>query len=442
MSAVVPSGSVTSVATVLALIRVRLVRQTACAPVGPPAGARPLFLPLPVTRSGIVPRRHHRRVGPRATEDQDHGQPRQPQPCVPHGPAAERRRWPGADGTCHQGVHQGPPARAGASGGRSRPRDPGRDRSPGAPVRRRARSSSWSGCPRVSTPSRRPATANEPGVDVIECDVHRFRGRQSAAAASAGTSTLLRLPGQCAPILRRRPRPFGLLALVEPVPEDQAVAVSSDRGAPASSARTRQARLPPRWFIVSFWHGHRALLRVTRGRFGLWRPKPGKWGTLRLTTTGRRTGRTRQVVVGYVEDGPNLVTMAMNGWGEAEPAWWLNLQDHPVAIAQTRDGTREVQCAPRAGRRARAAVVPLGRDRQEPRRLRRPAANRDRRRRPRAARRRRARNLTLPAVRIAAVGRGLRTSTHEPDANPPLGRQQALLPECVPGMQEGVRLDC
>jgi len=84
-------------------------------------------------------------------------------------------------------------------------------------------------------------------------------------------------------------------------------------------------------------------LRVTGDRFGLWRPKPGGWGTLRLTTTGRRTGRSREVVVGYFEDGPHLVTMAMNGWGEAEPAWWLNLQDHPVAIAQTREGTRHVK---------------------------------------------------------------------------------------------------
>jgi deazaflavin-dependent oxidoreductase (nitroreductase family) len=101
--------------------------------------------------------------------------------------------------------------------------------------------------------------------------------------------------------------------------------------------------VPPRWFIVLFWHGHRSLLRVTRGRLGLWRPKPGRWGTLRLTTTGRRTGRPRQVVVGYVEDGPNLITMAMNGWGAAEPAWWLNLQAHPDATAQTRDGTRQVR---------------------------------------------------------------------------------------------------
>lgn len=64
---------------------------------------------------------------------------------------------------------------------------------------------------------------------------------------------------------------------------------------------------------------------------------------MRLTTTGRRSGKPRRVVVGYFEDGRNLVTMAMNGWGPSEPAWWLNLQDHPDAIAQTRDGARPVR---------------------------------------------------------------------------------------------------
>ena len=33
-------------------------------------------------------------------------------------------------------------------------------------------------------------------------------------------------------------------------------------------------------------------------------------------------------MIGYYEDGDDYVTMAMNGWGAAEPAWWLNLQDH------------------------------------------------------------------------------------------------------------------
>jgi F420H(2)-dependent quinone reductase len=124
--------------------------------------------------------------------------------------------------------------------------------------------------------------------------------------------------------------------------EVHALVVSEDREERAAARHGRGAWLPPRWFVALFWYGHRALVRVTRGRLGLWRPKPDGWGALWLTTTGRRTGRPRQVVVGYVEDGANLITMAMNGWGAAEPAWWLNLQAHPDATAQTRAGVRQV----------------------------------------------------------------------------------------------------
>jgi deazaflavin-dependent oxidoreductase (nitroreductase family) len=48
-------------------------------------------------------------------------------------------------------------------------------------------------------------------------------------------------------------------------------------------------------------------------------------------------------MVGYFIDGPNFVTMAMNGWGEAEPAWWLNLQANPAARVVTRDGHGQVR---------------------------------------------------------------------------------------------------
>lgn len=105
-----------------------------------------------------------------------------------------------------------------------------------------------------------------------------------------------------------------------------------------TAPNAEKARLPPRWFIHLAWRAHRGLYRATGGRLGLWRPKPGGWGVLRLTTTGRRTGRERSVMVGYFEDGPNLVTMAMNGWGEGEPAWWLNLRVHPEARVELPDG--------------------------------------------------------------------------------------------------------
>jgi deazaflavin-dependent oxidoreductase (nitroreductase family) len=50
---------------------------------------------------------------------------------------------------------------------------------------------------------------------------------------------------------------------------------------------------------------------------------------LRLTTVGRKTGKTRVAIVGFIVDGPNLVVPAMNGWADPEPAWWLNLQANP-----------------------------------------------------------------------------------------------------------------
>lgn len=101
-----------------------------------------------------------------------------------------------------------------------------------------------------------------------------------------------------------------------------------------------KARLPPRWFVVTAWHVHRVIVRASRGRKGLWPPRPGKWGALRLTTHGRRSGELRSVIIGYYEDGPNLVSMAMNGWGAPEPAWWLNLQADPEAIVELAGGIR------------------------------------------------------------------------------------------------------
>jgi deazaflavin-dependent oxidoreductase (nitroreductase family) len=101
-----------------------------------------------------------------------------------------------------------------------------------------------------------------------------------------------------------------------------------------------KARLPPRWFVVTFWHVHRGFVRATRGRRGLWPPRPGKWGALRLTTNGRRSGKPRSVIIGYYEDGENLVSMAMNGWGAPDPAWWLNLQASPEAVVELAGGIR------------------------------------------------------------------------------------------------------
>lgn len=102
-------------------------------------------------------------------------------------------------------------------------------------------------------------------------------------------------------------------------------------------------RVPPRWFVRTMWGLHRGVYRITAGRVGLRRPRGRSWGTLRLTTTGRTTGCEHSVILAYVEDGPNLVCLAMNGWADGEPSWWLNLQAHHEATVDLADGFRFVE---------------------------------------------------------------------------------------------------
>jgi deazaflavin-dependent oxidoreductase (nitroreductase family) len=102
--------------------------------------------------------------------------------------------------------------------------------------------------------------------------------------------------------------------------------------------------LPPRRVIRTFWKLHRGMYRLTGGRFGLQRPERGtKFGMLRLHTVGRRSGQERIAMIGYYEDGSNIVTLAMNGWGTTDPAWWLNLQANPLATVDLPGGSREVR---------------------------------------------------------------------------------------------------
>ena len=108
--------------------------------------------------------------------------------------------------------------------------------------------------------------------------------------------------------------------------------------------QVRSVRPVARPLLRTFWALHRTMYRVTGGRMGLQAPEHGaKFGMLRLHTVGRRSGKARIAMIGYYEDGPNLVTLAMNGWGKAEPAWWLNLLASPDATVELPDGRREVR---------------------------------------------------------------------------------------------------
>ena len=116
----------------------------------------------------------------------------------------------------------------------------------------------------------------------------------------------------------------------------------------AQTGPAKAAPNVPRWLVRTIWTVHRAAYRMTGGRFGLRTANDHRWVMLRLTTVGRRTGRERVAIVGFISDGANVVTPAMNGWADPEPAWWLNLQANPDATVELPEGRRNV--------RARAAV--------------------------------------------------------------------------------------
>ena len=92
---------------------------------------------------------------------------------------------------------------------------------------------------------------------------------------------------------------------------------------PAPDRRTRLENFVDRHSVrMGAW-----LLRRTHGRIvRLWRRR-----ALVLTTTGRRTGLPRTVVVQYFPDGRDLVVVAANSGMPTHPAWYLNLTAHPEA---------------------------------------------------------------------------------------------------------------
>lgn len=85
--------------------------------------------------------------------------------------------------------------------------------------------------------------------------------------------------------------------------------------------------------------GHRLVFRLTGGRLG---------GTRRgvtcglLTTTGRRTGRTRTVPIMFLADGDRFLIVAANSGFDPAPAWYLNLLANPSATFRTPKATFRV----------------------------------------------------------------------------------------------------
>jgi deazaflavin-dependent oxidoreductase (nitroreductase family) len=72
---------------------------------------------------------------------------------------------------------------------------------------------------------------------------------------------------------------------------------------------------------------HRGVLKLSGGRLG-W--SASNMPVLELTTTGRKTGQPRTVMLtSPVQDGSTVVVVASRGGDDQHPAWFLNLRDNP-----------------------------------------------------------------------------------------------------------------
>jgi deazaflavin-dependent oxidoreductase (nitroreductase family) len=92
---------------------------------------------------------------------------------------------------------------------------------------------------------------------------------------------------------------------------------------------------------------HHALLKVSGGRLG-W--QVANMPVLELTTTGRKSGQPRSVMLtSPLQEGTAIVVVASRGGDDHHPAWFLNLRDNPdVQVA--------MKGQPKQPRRARVAT--------------------------------------------------------------------------------------
>src|SRR3954452_14839321 len=86
--------------------------------------------------------------------------------------------------------------------------------------------------------------------------------------------------------------------------------------------------MPPDFALKGMNSIHRAVLTVTRGKLG-W--NAGSMPVLELTTTGRKSGQKRTVMLtSPLQEGDTIVVVASRGGDDTHPAWFLNLRDNPA----------------------------------------------------------------------------------------------------------------
>jgi deazaflavin-dependent oxidoreductase (nitroreductase family) len=107
-------------------------------------------------------------------------------------------------------------------------------------------------------------------------------------------------------------------------------------------ARSLQRLGHERWFALVVKHGvskvDRVVYRASAGRLSA---SGSSLPMMLLTTTGRKSGKSRTVPVYYVRDGDNLVAACENFGLDSPSSWPKNLLSNPVALVRIGGSERE-----------------------------------------------------------------------------------------------------
>ena len=102
---------------------------------------------------------------------------------------------------------------------------------------------------------------------------------------------------------------------------------------------------------------HRVVLKVSFGKLG-W--TAAKMPVLELTTTGRKSGQKRTVMLtSPYQEGDTIVIVASRGGDDTHPAWFLNLRDDPEVEVAYKGGAAKPMHATIADSAERARLWPL-----------------------------------------------------------------------------------
>lgn len=115
--------------------------------------------------------------------------------------------------------------------------------------------------------------------------------------------------------------------------------------------------MPSDLFLKAMNGVHRLVLTATGGRTG-W--TAGGMPVLSLTTTGRKSGQRRSVMLTVpARDGDALVVVASRGGDDRAPAWFLNLVAEPVVEVSLQGGAPQMMHARVASTEERARLWPV-----------------------------------------------------------------------------------